>query len=198
MKRLTLLTTGSALILACAVTKVHAEDADKASKFVFKDNLFASVHLGNTEYDGGDGTTGFRGRMGLDLTSMVKVPDERITLAAEVHYSLYGQETNEYEVFFSKVEEKTSLSGIGLGGRVGFDVTDDIRVYGYTGFERLAAEYEVEIDGTSFSEEETDSSIELYYGFGARYKINEKFGAQAEYKSVDELSFMSIGVSFDY
>ena len=190
----------SVILTAATVAALSSFPAlSQAEAFNTQENLFASLHLGNTDYDSrGDGTTGFRARMGLNVTSLIPQLPERFSAAAEAHYTLYGQETNEYQVFFSKVEEKLTFSGMGLGGRLGFDATDKIRVYGNVGLERLAVDYDVEIDGESFSEEELDSSIELYYGFGARYTLDKTFGLQAEYKSVDEVSFLSVGLSFDY
>lgn len=192
MKTQSIINTTTALALSVASFMSAAET------FSVKDNLFASIHMGSTEYDtGGDGTTGFRARMGLDLSTLAAMP-EKVSVAAEVHYTLYGQESDEYETFFGTIEEKVTFSGMGIGGRAGYDVNDAVRVYGFSGFERLSVDYEVSFEGESFGDEELDSSTELYYGFGARYAFDKKFGVQAEYKTIDEVNFTSIGLSFDY
>lgn len=188
----------SAAIATLAFTSsVSMAGSDKPS--VNTDMAYAAAYIGSTSYHGrGDDTIGIGASAGLDISSFIKQLPEHVTLTLEGSYTLYGQETYEYDYGFAEVKEKTTFDGMAIGTRIGYDLNEKIRLFAMTGLEYLQADYTIEINGEEAGSEDIGSSTDLYYGIGARYLLDKEFGLIAQYKDVDEISFMSIGLSMNY
>lgn len=187
------------IALSAAIATLALSSSTSLAGSIDTDMAYAAAYIGSTSYHGrGDDTMGIGASVGLDLSTFVQQLPEHVSLTLEGSYTLYGQDTYEYDYGFAEVEEKLTFDGISVGTRIGYDLNEKVRLFAMTGVEYLHADYTIEINGEHAGTEDVGSSTDLYYGFGARYKLDKQFGIIGQFKDVDEISYMSIGVSMNY
>ncbi|WP_420589059.1 outer membrane beta-barrel protein [Bacterioplanoides sp.] len=164
--------------------------------------IYLNAAMGTTSYDSNaDNTFGLKAQAGYDLSTVAafKALPERLKISAEGSYTIYGKESKDLP---GNSELSTTLHGIGVGARLGYQLTSNTTVYGISGMELMRSEAKLEVNGKEVSSAKSDIKNNIYFGAGAQYVLDNFKGSDvaiaAEYKLVDNISFLSAGISFGY
>ncbi|MFL0810703.1 MAG: porin family protein [Agarilytica sp.] len=143
---------------------------------------------GGREISGSDLSIGVRGAFNVNEN-----------FALEASHFIYGEATESYvDSFGDDIDESVETMALRLGVKGSIPLGDVVSLNGRAGLSMWDYEYEYRdsfFDGLVFKAD--DNGVDLYYGMGIQFNLNEKFTLAAEY-DITEMGVKIEGVSIDH
>lgn len=148
------------------------------------DNKYISGSLHIVDYDIGiwdlDNSIGFGGTVGVPFKGITELGlPEQLNVAAEAGFIYLGS---------SDIDNIAGddLSGFSMygAGKVGFAFTDKVSAHAKLGLDYLAL--------SSDASRADDSELNIMYGIGGEFKLNQKLSIEANYTVLGDVGFVDV------
>jgi len=122
---------------------------------------------------------------------------ENFAMEAELMVTLKDAEERWSDPWVGDLKVEGSATTLGGYGVYNFNQVSDTLVP----FVRVGLVYldvEAKASSGSISASEDDSSLEVGFGAGVRYNLNEQFGIVGDFTSVDDADIFNVGVQYNF